>query len=52
MSDEERFKVFRDFIIWQNEGINIEKQHCLLINFGVNNKFPYTQIRRVKMIFS
>ena len=47
MNDEEMNKYFRDFIIWQQEGLDIEKQHCLVINFGVNIKFEYPQIRRV-----
>ena len=51
MTDEERFKVFRDFVLWKQEGLDIEKQHCLFINFGVNMKFEYPQIRRVIMIF-
>ena len=51
MTDEERFKVFRDFIFWQQEGLDIEKQHCLFINFGANMKFEYPQIRSVNTIF-
>ena len=50
MIDEERIKFFRDFILWQQEGLDIEKQHCLFINFGENMKFEYPQIRRVTMI--
>ena len=50
MTGEERMKFFRDFILWQQEGLDIEKQHCLLINFGVNMKLRYPQIRRVIMI--
>ena len=52
MKDEEKKKYFRDIILWQHEGLDIEKQHCLFINFGVNMKFKYTQIRRVIVIFS
>ena len=51
MNDEEMNKYFRDFIIWQQEGLDIEKQHCLFINFGVNMKFEHPQIRRVITIF-
>ena len=51
MTDEEKNKNFRDFILWQHEGLDIEKQSCLVINFGVNMKFEYSQIRRVIMIF-
>ena len=51
MTDEERNEFFRDFILWQNEGLDIEKQHCLFINFGVKMKFEYPQIRRAIMIF-
>ena len=51
MTDEERFQVFRDFVLWQQEGLDIEKKHCLFINFGVNMKFEYPQIRRVITIF-
>lgn len=47
MTDEQQNKYVRDFILWQREGLDIEKQHCLFINFGVNIKFGYTQIRRV-----
>ena len=36
MTDEERMKFFRDFILWQQEGLDIEKYPCLFINFGVN----------------
>ena len=50
MADKEKFKFFRDFILWQQEGLDIEKQHCLFINFGVNMKLEYTQIRRAIMI--
>ena len=52
MSDEEKQKYLRDFIFWQQDGLNIENQHCLFINFGVNMKFPTTQIRKVIVIFS
>ena len=47
MTDQEQNKYFRDFILWQQEGLDIEKQHCLFINFGVNMKFEYPQIRSV-----
>ena len=50
MTDEEQKKYFRDFILWQQEGLDIEKQHCLFLNFGVNMKSVYPQIRRVIMI--
>ena len=50
MTDEEMNKYFRDFILWQQEGLDIEKHHCLFINFGVNMKFEYPQIRRVIML--
>ena len=52
MTDKERNKFFRDFIFWQKEGLDIEKYHCLFINFGTNIKFQKTQIRRVIVIFS
>ena len=52
MTDKETNEYFRDFIFWQQEGLNTEKQHCLVINFGVNIKFQYPHIRRVIMIFS
>ena len=52
MTDDEKNKFFRDFILWQKEGLDIDKYHCLLINFGANMKFEYPQIRRVIMIFS
>ena len=45
MTDEEKKEYFRDFILWQQKGLDIEKQHCLLINFGVNMNFEYPQIR-------
>ena len=51
MTDEEKNKNFRDFILWQQLGLDIEKLNCLLINFGVNMKFNYTQLRRVIVIF-
>ena len=44
MTDEEKKEYFRDFILWQQKGLDIEKQHCLLINFGVNMNFEYPQI--------
>ena len=52
MTDRERFQDFRDIVLWQQEGLDIEKQHCLFINFGVNMKFQFTQIRRVILISS
>ena len=51
MTDEEKNKYFRDFILWQQEGLDIEKQHCLFINFGVNMMFDFPQIRRAISIF-
>ena len=45
MTDEEKKEYLRDFILWQQKGLDIEKQHCLLINFGVNMNFEYPQIR-------
>ena len=50
MTDQEQNKYFRDFVLWQQEGLDIEKQHCLIINFGVNMKFEYPQIRRAIVI--
>ena len=50
MTDRERSQDFRDIVLWQQEGLDIEKQHCLFINFGVNMKFQYPQIRRAIMI--
>ena len=32
MTDEETFQDFPGFIQWQQEGLDIEKQHCLFIN--------------------
>ena len=52
MSDNEKNKFFRDFTLWQQEGLDIDKYHCLFINFGANVRFEYPQIRRVIMIFS
>ena len=52
MTDQETNHFFRDFILWQKEGLDIEKQHCLFINFGVNMMFQFSQIRRVIVIFS
>ena len=51
MTDEERFKFFRDFISWKHEGLDIEKQRCLYISFGLHMKLESTQIRRVIVIF-
>ena len=51
MTDQEKNEYFHDFILWQQEGLDIEKQHCLFINFGVNMKFEHPQIRRVITIF-
>ena len=51
MTDEEINHFFRDFVLWQQEGLDIEKQHCLFINFGVNMKFESSHIRRIIMIF-
>ena len=50
MTAEETNKIFRDFTFWQKKGLDMEKQHCLFINFGVNMKFQYPQIRRAIMI--
>ena len=50
MTDKETFKFIRDFLLWQQEGLDIEKHHCLFINFGVNMNIQYTQIRSVLMI--
>ena len=53
MKDEERMKFFRGFILWQQEGLDMEKYPCLFINFGVNTgsslEGPF-QRRRVIMI--
>ena len=46
MNDNEKNKLFRDFILWK-EGLDIEKQHCLFINFGVDMQFEYPQIRTI-----
>ena len=51
MTDEEIFKDFRGYIPWKEEGLDMENQHCLFINFGVNVNFEHTQIRRVFVIF-
>ena len=50
MTDRQKNKYFRDFILWKQEGLDIEKQHCLFINFGVNMKFEYPQIRKAIVI--
>ena len=51
MTDKEKNKYFRDFILWKQEGLDIEKHHCLFINFGVNMMFEYPQIRNIIIIF-
>ena len=52
MTDEERMKFFRDFILWQQEGLDIEKYPCLFINFVVNGnmRLETVQMRREIMI--
>ena len=52
MTEKELNKFFRDFIFWQQEGLDISEAHCLFINFGVNVKFENSQIRRANLIFS
>ena len=53
MTDEQKFKFFRDFIFWQQEGLDIDESPSLIINFGDKFQFENTfQIRRVIMIFS
>ena len=52
MTDKEKNKFFRDFILWQQEGLDINEYHCLLINFGANVMFENSQIRRLIIIFS
>ena len=51
MTDREKNEFFRDYILWQQDGLDIEKQHCLFINFGVSMKLDHPHIRRVIMIF-
>ena len=51
MTDNENYKLFRDFIFWQQEGLDIDKYHCLFINFGANVKLENSQIRIVIIIF-
>ena len=46
MTEEERMQFYRGFILWQQEGLDINKYHCLFINFGVNMSLQYPQIRR------
>ena len=46
ISDKEKNEFFRDYILWQQEGLDIDKHHCLFINFGVNMSLQYPQIRR------
>ena len=48
---EEKKQFFHDFILWQQEGLDIENQHCLFINFGASMKSENSQIRRVIMIY-
>ena len=52
MRDEERMEFFRGFILWQQEGLDIEKYPCLFINFGVNGnmRLETVQMRRAIMI--
>ena len=52
ITDKEKNKFFRDFIFWQQEGLDIDEYHCLFINFGVNIQYENPQIRRAIMIFS
>ena len=52
MTGKETNNFLRDFILWQQNGMNIEKQHCLFINFGSNMMFESTQIRKVIKIFT
>ena len=52
MTDKEKHKFFRDFIFWQQEGLDINEVHCLFINFGTNVKFENSQIRIVIVISS
>ena len=52
ITGKETNNFLRDFILWQQNGMNIEKQHCLFINFGSNMMFESTQIRKVIKIFT
>ena len=53
LADKQKFKFFRDFIFWQQKGLDIDESPSLIINFGDKFKFENTfQIRRVIMIFS
>ena len=47
MTDEEKNKFFRDFIFWQQGGLDITNYHCLFINYGANVKFENPHIRSV-----
>ena len=49
ISDEEKKNYFRDFILWKQEGFDIDKKHCLFFNFGANLKLEYPQIRSVNI---
>ena len=52
MTDKQKFKLFRDFIFWQQEGLDIDESPSLIINFGDKFQFENTfQIRGVIMIF-
>ena len=51
ISDRDKNEFFRDYILWQQEGLDINKYHCLFINFGVNMSLQYPQIRRDIVIF-
>ena len=51
VTDKEKNKFFRDFIYWKEEGLDIDKYHCLLINFGAHLQFDNPQIRKVIVMF-
>ena len=52
MTDKDKNNIIREFTRWKKEGLDIDKYHCLIINFGANMMFEYPHIRRVIMIFS
>ena len=46
MTDHDKENFIKRIIDWQQNGLDLDKRNCLVLNFGSDLKLSYPQIRK------
>ena len=47
MTDQDKEDFMKRIIDWQQNGLDLDKRNCLVLNFGSDLKLNYPQIRKI-----